>query len=69
MVKKIIYYNRELTSLFVDLFNYMFGKINNCEDYFGFFFPFGIIVHILNRIFHLFRLNIFASNAVLVISK
>ena len=34
MVKKIIYYNRELTSLFVDLFNYMFCKINNCEDYF-----------------------------------
>lgn len=44
---------------------YFFGA----EDYFGFFFPFGIIIHILNRIFHLFRLNIFASNAVLVISK
>ena len=33
-MKKIIYYNRKLTSLFVDLFNKVFGKINNSEDYF-----------------------------------
>ena len=50
-------------------FNYKIKYFFGAEDYFGFFFPFGIIVHILNRIFHLFRLNIFASNAVLVISK
>ena len=50
-------------------FNYEIKYFFGAEDYFGFFFPFGIIVHILNRIFHLFRLNIFASNAVLVISK
>jgi len=34
MLKKIIYCNRELTSLFVNIFNNMFGEINNCEDYF-----------------------------------
>ena len=50
-------------------FNYQIKYFFGAEDYFGFFFPFGIIVHILNRIFHLLRLNIFASNAVLVISK
>ncbi|MBT4709059.1 MAG: methyltransferase domain-containing protein [Flavobacteriaceae bacterium] len=50
-------------------FNYKIKYFFGAEDYFGFFFPFGIIVHILNRIFHLFRLNIFASNAVLIISK
>jgi len=50
-------------------YNYKIKYFFGAEDYFGFFFPFGIIVCILNRIFHLFRLNIFASNAVLVISK
>ncbi|MDA8581782.1 class I SAM-dependent methyltransferase, partial [Schleiferiaceae bacterium] len=49
--------------------NYKIKYFFGAEDYFGFFFPFGILVHVLNRIFHLFRLNIFASNAVLVISK
>ena len=34
MVKKIVSYNRKLTRLFVDLFNYMFGNIDDCEDYF-----------------------------------
>ena len=49
--------------------NYEIKYFFGCEDYFGFFLPLGIVVHILNRICHLFRLNIFASNAVLIISK
>jgi hypothetical protein len=37
------------------------------EDYFGFFAPLGISIHIFNRVCSLLRLKIFASNAVLVI--
>ena len=45
--------------------NYFFGA----DDYFAFFFPFFLIIVFLNRLFKLFRLNIFASNAVLIITR
>jgi hypothetical protein len=44
---------------------YFFGA----EDYFGFFFPFAIVIHLFNRFCYLFNLNIFASNAVVFASK
>jgi|GEM_PF-5153271 len=44
---------------------YCFGA----EDYFGFFFPLGIIIHLYNRICSLFNLNYLASNVVLEIYK
>ncbi|OOG67955.1 methyltransferase domain-containing protein [Algoriphagus sp. A40] len=44
---------------------YFFGA----EDYFAFFLPLSISVYFFNRFCHLFRLNIFASNAVLIINK
>lgn len=44
---------------------YFFGA----EDYFGFFFPLSISVHFFNRFCAFFKLNFFASNAVLVIKK
>ncbi len=44
---------------------YYFGA----EDYFGFCAPLGCLVHIFNRIAFKFKLNIFASNAVLVTYK
>ena len=44
---------------------YFFGA----EDYFSFFLPFSIFIYFFNRFCHLFGLNIFASNAVLIIKK
>jgi hypothetical protein len=44
---------------------YLYGA----EDYFGFFFPFGIGIHIFNRICNMFNLHIFASNAILTIHR
>jgi len=44
---------------------YFFGA----DDYFGFFFPLFFLSVIFNRLCKLFNLNIFASNAVLVITK
>lgn len=44
---------------------YFFGA----EEYFAFFFPLSLLMHLFNRFCHFFRLNIFASNAVLIISK
>ena len=68
-MRNFIQFNRHVVSLFVSLCNNMLGRMNDSDDYLGFFFPLGIMVHVLNRIFHLFRLNIFASNAVLIISE
>lgn len=39
------------------------------EDYFAFFLPFSISIHLFNRFCAFFRLNIFASNAVLIIKR
>lgn len=39
------------------------------EDYFSFFFPFSLLIHFFNRFAASLKLNIFASNAVLIISK
>lgn len=44
---------------------YFFGA----EDYFAFFLPFSLSIYLFNRLCYFFKLNYFASNAVLIISK
>jgi hypothetical protein len=39
------------------------------EDYFSFFFPFGLSIYILNKINQFFGLNFFASNVIVEITK
>lgn len=50
-------------------FKYEVKYFYGAEDYFGFFFPFAVLLHLFNRVCHLFSLHIFASNAVLIIKK
>ncbi len=50
-------------------FKYKMTFYFGAEDYFGFFFPFVIIVHFFNWVSRIFKLNFFASNVVLEIYK
>lgn len=55
--------------LFNNGFKYSVKYFFGAEDYFGFFAPFGCLIHIINRIAKILRMNILASNAVLIIKK
>jgi len=46
-------------------FIYHYGAV----DYFSFFFPFALVISVLNILTKLFRIKFFASNVIVVIKK
>jgi hypothetical protein len=51
------------------MYNYKVKYFFGADDYFSFFFPLAVVIHFFNRACNVFRLNIFASNAVLILRK
>jgi len=50
-------------------YNYEVKYFFGAEDYFSFFLPLAVVIHFFNRLCNAFSLNIFASNAVLILRK